>query len=107
MIFFILSVFVASISQVLLKKSANNTHSSFIREYLNPYVIIGYFLFFASTILAILGYKHLPLKFGPVLESLGYVFILILSIIFFNEKIGKNKIIGTLLIVLGIIIFSI
>ena len=107
MIYFISSVLLASISQVLLKKSANIEHDSIIKEYLNIQVIVGYFLFFVSTILAILGYRTLPLKLGPVLESLGYIFILFLSIIFFKEKITKNKLIGTICIITGIVLFTI
>lgn len=38
----ILSVVVASFSQILLKKSAQKTYRSIIYEYLNPYVICGY-----------------------------------------------------------------
>lgn len=107
MILFITSVLIASISQVLLKTSANKQYKSIFREYLNVHVIIGYTLFFASTLFAIWGYKTIPLKSGPILESLGYVFILVLSLIFFNEKLSKNKIIGTILIIAGIVIFSI
>lgn len=107
MIVFISSVLIASISQVLLKKSADKGHESVIKEYLNIHVIIGYGLFFISTILAILGYRTLPLKAGPILEALGYIFIIIFSIFIFKERISRNKIVGTALIITGIIIFSI
>lgn len=104
---FILSVFIASVSQVLLKISADKKYKSLFREYFNLHVIGGYGMFFISTILTITGYRGLPLKAGPIVESLGYIFIIILSIIVFKEKIDRNKIIGTILIILGIIIFSI
>ena len=35
-------VLAASFSQVLLKKAAGKQHKSFLREYLNPWVIGGY-----------------------------------------------------------------
>ena len=44
----ILSVVVASFSQILLKKSAQKTYRSIICEYLNPYVICGYGMMFLS-----------------------------------------------------------
>ena len=50
----ILSVFIASVSQILLKISANKTYSSRIREYLNVYVIFGYGLLFLSTLLTMI-----------------------------------------------------
>ena len=41
-------VFVAAISQVMLKKAAVKNHGSIIKEYLNPLVIGAYFLFSSS-----------------------------------------------------------
>ena len=100
------SVVVAAFSQVLLKKSAGKTYASVIREYLNPYVIIGYGMMVGSMLLTLLAYKFgLAYKSGPVLESLGFVLVMLLSLGFFREKITPRKLIGNLLIVLGIIVF--
>lgn len=103
---FLLSVFIASVSQILLKKSANKNHANGWREYLNKYVITAYFIFFISTILTIIAYKGVELKYGPIIESVGYIFILIMGKMFLNEKITKNKILGILLIIIGVCIFS-
>ena len=65
----ILSVFIASVSQILLKISANKTYSSRIREYLNVYVIFGYGLLFLSTLLTMIALKRVPLSWSPVVES--------------------------------------
>ena len=100
------SVVVAAFSQVLLKMSAKKTYTSVIREYLNPFVIIGYGMMVAATVLTVLAYKFgLDYKSGPVLESLGFVLIMLLSLGFFREKITPRKLIGNILIVLGIVIF--
>ncbi|MDY2729778.1 MAG: EamA family transporter [Clostridium sp.] len=101
------SVLIASISQIILKKSANKEHSSLIKEYLNIQVIVGYGLLFCSTIMTILALKGLPYKNVPIFETLGYVFILVLSNIFLKEKITKKKLVGNIIIILGIIIFNI
>ena len=102
---FISGTLIASFSQVLLKKSANKTYSSRIREYLNAYVIIGYGMTFISMLLSILAYSKIDYKYGPAMESLGYVFVVILSYIFFREKITLRKVLGTLLIFTGLAIF--
>ena len=47
--FLIGSVLVAAVSQVLLKKGALHHYDSWIREYLNPWVITGYILMFGSV----------------------------------------------------------
>ncbi len=101
----IFSVLVASISQILLKKSAKREYASLVMEYLNVYVIIGYGLMVFSTIVTIVAFKGLDYKNGPMLESIGYLFVMLLSHKFLNEKITKKKVIGNVLILIGIIVF--
>ena len=103
--FLLASVTVAAFSQILLKMSARKTYPSVIREYLNPHVIIGYGMMVLSTVLTILAYRGLDYKNGPVIESLGYILVMILSLIFFGEKITRRKLLGNLLILAGIFVF--
>jgi uncharacterized membrane protein len=46
-------------------------------------------------------------KDGSIVEALGYVIVMILGAVFFQEKITKNKMIGTALIFLGMIVYYI
>ena len=105
MLLLVASVVVASLSQILLKKSAAKTYSSVIREYLNPYVIAGYGMMVLSTLLNVGGYAGLEYKNGAVIESLGFVLVMILSRLVFGEKITKKKLLGNVLILLGIFVF--
>lgn len=101
----VLSVIISSISQILLKKSANKKYSSVWKEYINIYVVSGYALLVLSTLCVVFAYQKVAYKNGPIIEALGYVFIMILSFIFLKEKITKKKIIGNLFILLGILVF--
>ena len=56
MVFLLLLVAVAAFSQILLKKSAQKTYPNVIREYLNVYVITGYAMMVASTLLTVAAY---------------------------------------------------
>jgi small multidrug resistance pump len=103
---FISSVFISSVSQILLKKSANATYSNKLKEYLNSKVISAYTMFFASTLITILAYKYIPLSLGPILESTGYIFVSVLGLIFLKERISAKKAIGMAIIILGVIVFS-
>lgn len=102
-----MAVIVASVSQILLKKSADKQYDSIIKEYLNFNVALGYGMLIGSTILTIIAFKGIAYKNGPVIESLGYILVMIFSYIFFSEPITKKKIFGNLLILLGIFIFYI
>lgn len=106
-LFLLCSVLISSFSQILLKKSANIKRTSRVREYLNVYVIIGYALMLVATLLTILAYKGLDYKEVPIIESLGYILIMLLSYIFFRERITYRKLFGNALILLGIVIFYI
>ncbi len=101
---FVSAVFISSVSQILLKKSAGKQYAGFIKEYLNPLVIIAYGLFFAATLITLYAYKVIPLSLGPILESSGYLWVSLLSFIFLKEKIRKMKMLGILVILIGIFI---
>lgn len=99
--------FVSSVSQVMLKKAAQKTYSSKIQEYANPLVITAYILFFATTLLCIIAYRHVPLSLGPVLESTSYLFVTIFGALIFKESVTKKKLIALVLIIIGIVISSV
>lgn len=97
-------VFIGSVSQVLLKKSSIKKHSSWIMEYMNPYVIFAYVLFFSTTLISVTAYKVISLSLGAVLETTSYIYITFFSITIFKEKINGRKIIALCLIIFGSII---
>ena len=101
----IVSVVIASFAQILLKKSAEKTYTSPIREYLNAYVIFGYGLMFLSMFMTIMSYGGLDFTNVPVIESLGYIVVMFLSYLFFKEKITKKKLLGMAVIMAGIFVY--
>lgn len=103
---FLVSVLISSISQVMLKKAADKQYDNPLREYGNPLVIGAYGLFFGSVILTMLALKVIPLSMSPILESSGYIFVSVLGYFFLKEKFQKGKLVGFLLILLGIAVFS-
>ena len=68
-------------------------------------MITGYGMMVVSTVLTVIAYTRVDFKNGPIIESAGYVIVLILSRMFFKEKITTKKFIGTVLIIIGIVIF--
>jgi len=106
-IVYLFSVFISSISQILLKKSARIQYEKKIKEYLNLKVMIAYSIFVISTILTIFALKGVALKSAPIISSFSYIYILILGRIFLKEKITLKKILGNIIIIIGIILFHI
>ena len=64
-------------------------------------------MFFAGTLITIISYKTIPLSFGLILESAGYIFVAILSYVFLKEMLNKKQILGLVLILIGIVICNI
>ena len=101
---YIFSVLISSVAQILLKLSAGEKHENLLKEYMNWKVIVAYGILFCASLITIYAYKGLPLSYGIVLESCGYVFVTILSYIILKEKIGKKKALGMICILIGIFI---
>lgn len=99
-------VFISAVSQVILKKEAIKKHDCVYKEYLNYKVFIAYSLFIGTTFLSIFAYRIVPLSMGPILESTSYIWITLFGIIIFNEKITRRKYIALIMIISGIVIFS-
>ena len=102
-----LGTFLASISQVMLKKAAQKEYSSRLKEYLNPLVIGAYAIFVGTTFLSILAYRGLPLSLGPILEATGYIYVTVFGVTIFHEKLNRKKILALCMIIGGIILSAV
>lgn len=99
---FIISIILASFSQIILKKGSKEKNI-----FINKYTIVGYLLMLISTLFTLYGYKGVQLSLSQILQSLSFIFVAILSKVFLNEKISRKTIIGICLIIVGIIIYSV
>lgn len=105
-LFVVAGVFVASCSQLLLKESANENHKNVLLSLFNWRVLLAYVIFVASLMLNIFALGHgVNLKDIPILESLGYVFVPLFSMLILKEKMTVRIIISMLMILLGVIVF--
>ena len=99
------SVIISQFSQILLKKSALKEHKSIIQEYLNPYVITAYSIFFCGVLIDLFALKKVPVSYIPVIEASGYIFIIFLSRVMLKELFTTRKIIAMSTIFVGIAVY--
>jgi len=105
-IFVIAGLFACSLSQLLLKKSANKEHQFSIYMVINPLVIIAYAIFFCSLLVNIWAMsKGVQLKEMAMLESFGYIFVPLLSWLVLRETITRRTILAIIIIISGIFVF--
>ena len=90
------TAFASAVSQILLNVSAEN---------LNPWVISSYMILAIVLVTNIYLLGFMNLKEENAIASSTYVFVLILSRIILKEKITVKKVLGNVLIIVGILIF--
>ena len=98
--------FFSAVSQILLKQSANIKYENRIREYLNFRVILSYTIYMLILLLNTWCYTKVDMRYGPVIDTAAYVLVLLLSHFILKEKITKGKIMGNLIIIAGILIYT-
>lgn len=104
---YVASAFLVAVAQVLLKISADRVYSTRVKEYLNPLVLSGYFLFTISLVVSILAYRYLPLSTAKMLDSTTYIFVAVLGYFLLKEKLKRRQLLGMFIMILGILVFSI
>ena len=105
-LFVILSVLSAAGAQMLLKQGTKKEYSSFLRQYLNPWVLGGYGIMGVSLIFNIFCLSRgVQVKEVSIIESLSYLFVPSLSWLFFKEKITWRKAGAIAVIMAGVVVF--
>jgi len=93
---------------MLLKQGAKKEYPSFLRQYLNPWVIGGYGIMGASLLLNIFCLSRgVQVKEVSIIESLSYLFVPCLACFFFKERISWRKAAAIAVIMVGIVVFFI
>lgn len=100
-----LLVFMASVigsfGAVFLKLGAARLNGS-ILSFLNSRLLAGVALFLGSSVFYALGIKGGQLSVLYPMVSLGYIWTLLWSKLFFNEALTREKFVGLGLILLGV-----
>jgi uncharacterized membrane protein len=95
-------IFLTAAGQILLKMGADKPVGNRI---FNGFVISGYLLFFLTIVLSYHLLKIIPMNHFVVIMSANYIAVMIASKVFLDEKINRDRMIGTALIAAGMFIF--
>lgn len=103
-IIYLITPLLSAVSQLILKKAADNPKLTGLRAYLNVPVILAYGLFFGCMLLNVVALRTLDLTVASVLEASSYIYVMVLSWLFLKEKITKRRLLGNLIIIVGIVL---
>ena len=97
-----------SLAQIMYKLTAERLIFTNILSYITNYpFIFGLFLYGAAGILLIKAFKYGEVTFLYPIFASSYILVILISRYLFNEPITSYKIIGVLMIILGIALISI
>ena len=77
-----------------------------LRSLFDPYIFSSFFSAFLASLAWMAALKEFELSKAYPFMSLSFVCVLILSYLLFKETVSTQKIIGSILIIVGIIIVS-
>ena len=103
---FPIMTFFGALGGFFFKKGAENV-DNFLSLIFNFKIYIGGFFYVTAAILNIFVLKYLPYSIVLPLTAMTYIWTMILAKIALAEKITSNKIIGTILIILGSLLIAI
>jgi drug/metabolite transporter (DMT)-like permease len=115
-IYILISVLGGAVGQILLKAGMNNIGEITLslqaifkltwRMVTNPYVFIGLFVYFLSVIFWMAALSRVDLSYAYPFASVSYVIMFLASWLLLHETITPMRIIGTLVIGLGVFLIS-
>jgi len=111
----ILSVLCSSVAQIALKKGMTQCNCSFALEVsnifplisslvLNPFIMLGVMLHVLALFTWLYVLKHVDVSYASPIISMRFVVVMLLSYLLFNESINLFRILGVVLIIMGIIL---
>jgi len=112
-IYILISVLTSTVGQLLLKIGMNNMGSITLNsnQFLstswkmatNPHVFIGLVIYLAGTIFWLAALSRVDLSYAYPFASLSYVVMLVASWMMFDEKITLSRLLGTVVIGIGVL----
>jgi len=83
-----------------------NSLGQLLRIFLSPYVIAGLMVYAFSSVLWIYILNKGELSYVYPIQSTAFIFALIIGTTIFKEQLTASKVIGVLVICLGVIIIT-
>jgi len=77
-----------------------------IKSFAKPCVLIGYVLYFVSSLLWLSVLSRLPLSFAYPLVSISYVLVVVSSMLILKEPVSALRWVGVLLICSGVVLIG-
>jgi drug/metabolite transporter (DMT)-like permease len=108
------SVFLSAVAQLSFKygvssiliKADSHLIAKALAFLFSPFVLLGLSLYGVGTVLWLFALRQVDLSLAYPFVGMSFIFVLLFSAFFLQEAITLNRILGTLVIVGGLVILS-
>ena len=76
------------------------------KQFLNPWIISGFASAFLASLAWMAAMTRFELNYAYPFMSLAFVIVMVFSVLFLNEAVTAHRVIGTLLVVSGLIVIA-
>lgn len=115
-LFMLLSVLLTVIGELLLKHGMNRVGlleltpaailPGLMRTFTNPFVLAGFGIVFGAAIFWLSVLSRVELSWAYPLLSVGYILVVVSSWLFLGENVPPSRLMGVLVIVLGVFLVA-
>jgi multidrug transporter EmrE-like cation transporter len=104
-LFIFISIILGAFAQLSMKYGTLKS-DGIVSMYTNPYVLLGLAFYGLSAITWIYSISKVQLSIAYPMVSLGYIIVFTLSYFLFGESVNFLRLVGLIVIVIGVIIIS-
>lgn len=77
-----------------------------LQQFLNPWIFSGFVAAFVASLAWMAAMTRFELNYAYPFMSLAFVIVMILGVLFLGEAVNARKVLGTLLVVTGLIVIA-
>lgn len=77
-----------------------------LHQFTNPWIFSGFVAAFVASLAWMAAMTRFDLNYAYPFMSLAFVIVMILGVLFLGEALNANKVVGTLMVVAGLIVVA-
>lgn len=77
-----------------------------LRQFLNPWIMSGFASAFLASLAWMAAMTRFDLNYAYPFMSLAFIIVMVFTVVFLNEQLSPQRIVGTLMVVAGLVVMT-
>ncbi len=77
-----------------------------LQQFLNPWIMSGFFSAFLASLAWMAAMTRFDLNYAYPFMSLAFIIVMLFSVLFLNESLTPQSVLGTVMVVAGLIVIA-